>query len=347
MNDNPAEQIGLLLRSGSSVGAAAAALGLVCWLVMKTRGEAICPRWKMPPFVWPGPFIFGFFFAYLLVSLFIVPVLIQSGVLDRCIGRWLPAIDPGNPDVTQILNHLKSMWAGFIFVPTLLLVAFAIRSTILATPVGWSAEWRAIPRTLLLGILVFGTFGVAAQVLNVLLGFLWHWFGWTLTEHPLSKMGLSGDGVGGVVFVLGACVTAPILEEFLFRGLLVSWASGRWYRPWVLMGFTLMISWGGAVGSLNIPATVFAVMLMLLLMILQRYTKSCKARFPSRTASAVWSSSALFALFHSSVWPTPIPLFVLALGLGFVTARTRSWWPAAFAHAVFNTVSTVAVGLRG
>jgi membrane protease YdiL (CAAX protease family) len=113
------------------------------------------------------------------------------------------------------------------------------------------------------------------------------------------------------------------------------------------MGISLFISWGKAQGGVNVPAVAFVLGLAAISVLVHRFGKVWRPRFPVRTWNAVWSSSILFAAFHSSVWPSPIPLFVLALGLGVVTARTRSWWPAAFAHALFNTVSTVVVGLRG
>jgi len=49
---------------------------------------------------------------------------------------------------------------------------------------------------------------------------------------------------------------------------------------------------------------------------------------------------------HSSVWPSPIPLFVLGLGLGWLAMRTRGVFVPVIVHGLFNAVSAVFV-LRG
>ena len=158
-------------------------------------------------------------------------------------------------------------------------------------------------------------------------------------------MGAGGDGYGGLLLILSACVTAPLLEEFLYRGLLVPWAGRRWYGPWCLL-FP-----AGVLALLAPPpflpqSLAFVLLLGVGAYLIQRFGKR-RAKFPTRTVLAVWSSAALFAVVHSAVWPTPIPLFVLGLGLGYLTARTRSWAASAVCHALFNAVATVWVFLRG
>jgi membrane protease YdiL (CAAX protease family) len=58
-------------------------------------------------------------------------------------------------------------------------------------------------------------------------------------------------------------------------------------------------------------------------------------------ARAVFGTALLFAMRHANVWPTPIPLFVLALGLGYITYRTRSLVPSILWHSLFNAVNFV------
>jgi membrane protease YdiL (CAAX protease family) len=65
-----------------------------------------------------------------------------------------------------------------------------------------------------------------------------------------------------------------------------------------------------------------------------------------RHVRGVYASAALFALVHSAIWPSPIPLFVLGLGLGWLAVRTRGFLAPAIVHGLFNAVSAVFV-LRG
>jgi membrane protease YdiL (CAAX protease family)/ferredoxin len=52
---------------------------------------------------------------------------------------------------------------------------------------------------------------------------------------------------------------------------------------------------------------------------------------------AIVLSAVVFALLHASVWSL-LPLTVLGVGLGWLAARSRSLWPAIFAHVVYNAV---------
>jgi membrane protease YdiL (CAAX protease family) len=47
----------------------------------------------------------------------------------------------------------------------------------------------------------------------------------------------------------------------------------------------------------------------------------------------------LFANFHANIWPTPVALFVLALGLGWLAYRTQSVVASIVLHVLFNTIT--------
>ena len=61
--------------------------------------------------------------------------------------------------------------------------------------------------------------------------------------------------------------------------------------------------------------------------------------------TSIYGSAMLFAVFHSSVWPTPIPLFVLGLGLGWLAYRTHSLVGSITVHVLFNSVACLVLGL--
>ena len=60
---------------------------------------------------------------------------------------------------------------------------------------------------------------------------------------------------------------------------------------------------------------------------------------------AIVGSAALFACVHANVWPTPVPLALLALALGWLAMRTQSVIAPIVVHMLFNTVAFVELAL--
>ncbi len=54
---------------------------------------------------------------------------------------------------------------------------------------------------------------------------------------------------------------------------------------------------------------------------------------------AIGLPALLWSASHFGVWPDPIPLFFLGIGLGYLTYRTQNLVPALVVHALFNTVA--------
>jgi membrane protease YdiL (CAAX protease family) len=59
---------------------------------------------------------------------------------------------------------------------------------------------------------------------------------------------------------------------------------------------------------------------------------------PQHVGPAIYSTALLFASLHSFAWPSPIALFVLGLGLGWLAQRTQSLMGPILIHALFNAV---------
>ena len=55
----------------------------------------------------------------------------------------------------------------------------------------------------------------------------------------------------------------------------------------------------------------------------------------------IFVSSAIFALLHAGHGPDPIPLFVLAVGLGYLYRQTHRVLPCIVVHMLLNGVSMV------
>ncbi|MFO0801010.1 MAG: CPBP family intramembrane glutamic endopeptidase [Gemmataceae bacterium] len=149
--------------------------------------------------------------------------------------------------------------------------------------------------------------------------------GFAVEEHPLATRTPEPAAL-----VAQACFLAPLVEEVIFRGvvLLTLRAAGEWLT-WVVLAVAVGVAayYGGAAPG------VFAGLLGL-------GWAGGRARALDR---GVYGSAVLFAAVHSAVWPTPIPLFVLGLGLGWVAVRTTGLLAPFLVHGLFNTVSVLYV----
>ena len=63
-------------------------------------------------------------------------------------------------------------------------------------------------------------------------------------------------------------------------------------------------------------------------------------------ASVILVNGLFFAALHSTIWPSPIPLFVVGTGLAWVRYRTSSLLGALTLHALFNGVAALTLLLK-
>lgn len=141
-------------------------------------------------------------------------------------------------------------------------------------------------------------------------------------EHPVLDL-LAGqhDWAAIVLLFLGVAIVTPIAEEFLFRGLL----QGSMTR--VAMTFGIRKELRDAETKSQRDR---------LIQQLHRYSPT------DLTDAPMWPivvSSVIFAAMHLGQGAAPIPLFVLALGLGWLYRRTGRLWPSIIVHMLLNTLS--------
>src|SRR5207249_9149482 len=136
-----------------------------------------------------------------------------------------------------------------------------------------------------------------------------------------------------------------------FRGVLQGWsARRRWGGPISLtLAFALtlgkwlvkiadawdhnQISFGGTLRDLE--PVLFVLLMIPVCLLSERWLPR---RPPQPYAvRAIASTALLFAVFHD--WPSPLPLFVLGLGLGYLAYRTQSLVASILMHAFFNSVA--------
>ena len=176
------------------------------------------------------------------------------------------------------------------------------------------------------------------------------------TEHPVIEALRTGptSAVAETLFLLEAVLAAPILEEVFFRGILQPYLAER---PWggdlaVALAALVGVYAGGAKWN-NVTDLQNAIMaaspVLFVIVVLPFYAlvrrgrqrRLLPIRNPARramSARAIFGTALLFANFHANVWPTPIALFVLALGLGWLACRTQSVTASIVLHILFNAI---------
>jgi len=303
-----------MLTSGAIVASVALPLGLLGWL-SRSRSEGLLPSWKPWRVPWGGFEVLG---SFVVVS-FAIPLMVLS-------SRLVPPMAVG-------------------------VVAFPIQlAFFVVTAVAMYPKWR--PRVSLSGALPVAVLAWLLLTPTILLfhaGVVQVFTALDMKpdEHPLAKFG--GESLlEQVWFLKHACIAAPLIEEILFRGILLTWVIGvrergpghvsaavpAALRPWFVMGFALLFSaTSGKVGPM-----VFAAILAAGLAVVWVTVRRGK-----RHIRSVYATAAMFAMVHSSVWPSPVPLFLLGLGLGWCAVRTRGVLVPAIVHGLFNAVSAVFV----
>ncbi|MHB9081047.1 MAG: CPBP family intramembrane glutamic endopeptidase [Pirellulaceae bacterium] len=172
---------------------------------------------------------------------------------------------------------------------------------------------------------------------------------WFKSHHPLVEM-LRKDPQPHLIVacIVSAVVVAPVAEEYLFRGLLQGWferlATGRDRSQELLVG--------GRTDALDVrevgesPAEKSASnrsssdqCVSPALGVIEPLQDSEQA-----VGAAYWPmavSALIFAVLHLSHGPDWIPLFFLALGLGYLYRQTHRILPSIVVHFLLNACSIV------
>lgn len=304
---------------------------------MKDESAAVNP--EPPPVPWTGAEIF----ASVFLAWFFWPGSVF--LLLRGIGfeHWYYGDD------TPATEKRMELWALAFALPFQLLTfpfVFAALSRTRPEQLGLTAH--RLGRNALVGLLA--TLALAPPVYGIyyLLQRLYSQWGGGVEKHPLEDLAVLHLFTGEwVLLTMIATVGAPLLEELTFRGVLQPWlAARRWRSHAAMLGALLLTvwyrreqllqAWPQGIGPFAAEAAPLWFVLTLEPIFL---LVSWRSRAPA--APAIFATSLLFACVHVSVWPTPVPLFVLGLGLGVLAARTRSLVGPIVLHSLFNGISCV------
>jgi membrane protease YdiL (CAAX protease family) len=151
------------------------------------------------------------------------------------------------------------------------------------------------------------------------------------SEHELlGAMKGASQGVQ-MLLVVGACVAAPVFEEFLFRGHLQT-VLVRLFTPRPMPRIVAPLAMATAAPTADaLPMPPVQPLPVL----------DCGQVEPSPGFRwlAIGITSFIFAIVHP-IWMAPL-IFVLAVCLGYAYERTGNLWTSITMHAIFNISSTV------
>jgi membrane protease YdiL (CAAX protease family) len=301
-------------------------------------------------------------------------MLASSGFFTALYGPDFPITIPKdqeiNPEIREATN-LRGLWATLFADPiviALILLSLRYFYQVQAGQLGFARS--RLPLHLVVGWLrwaIFTPIVFAVYFLAIVL------IVDQPEQHHLTQLGPRAHALEWAMFDLVVVVLAPCLEEFLFRGVLLFWLLKRpgGTGDNVLEAAPKLRATGCLVvaGILSLPPVLGAMaehfqgpkllralapMLFVVAIIplyvwlpLSHWLRRRTRLRSAHEVRAILASSIVFAAVHNGVWPSPIPLFVLGAGLGYVTVRTRSLVPAIVIHSLFNAVSAVFLLLGG
>jgi membrane protease YdiL (CAAX protease family) len=235
------------------------------------------------------------------------------------------------------------LWAGAVALPFQLGLLVVVRRTLYRD---WTGPTRrpSVAAQLTLAVLAWAVLAPTVLIFNQVVIDLLSRLGGSPEVHPLARLTGLRPVLDQILFLFRACVAAPLVEEILFRGMLLPWLLGGRHRVVtalivaVLLAAFIARQSGPWIEVATRGPVLFAEALAVGYAVLIRL-----ARRRVRTVGAVYASAAVFAAVHSTVWPDPVALFVLGLGLGYLAVRTRGVLVPAVVHALFNAVSALFV----
>ena len=300
-------------------------------LADRLRHGPILPFEPRRPVPWHG--------AWLLL-----PVLLVAFTIYAALAGDNSAADAKSATATDLVERIalgSVQQSAFViaFLAVMIAVSRATRSDL-----GFPRDLSELARDVRIGFVAWlaalaPVYGVQFVLISVLGG---------AQGHPLIKM--VEEHASPTLFALAfaaAVVVAPICEELLFRMLLQGWLE-KWEDS--RLGWP-MSSAAPDVGLEDVAPNDVTVDGVTVSDGVPSPLEEDEPREPPRIGVAglphgwlpIGVSSLLFALAHVGYGPDPIPLFLLALILGYVYQRTHRIVPSMVTHALFNGTSLFAL----
>ena len=332
-------------------------LALTIWLWAKRRGLKLLPPQQSRQVRWTGLEIGTAFFLTRLTW----PIVVSSSIFGLGFFSWVYGGDiSANQDSWDELDKARvNLWLTVILFPINLVTVFLLfrlgsgtRGDELGFTVDRPRENLALASFTWL-VLTPAVFGI-----NYLAD--WSYFELTGTKpesHPLQQLAEQSPSLmDAILIAVSALVIAPIWEELMFRGVVQYWLAQKDWGGHLAMSLSAVIGLGtlfsGSPGFDDFTFKAITAKLSPILFVIAMIPgylfldQVVRRWIPDRKAfQAIYGTALLFGMVHSFAWPTPFPLFVLGLGLGFLAYRTQTLLGPIFVHFLFNAVACLSLVL--
>ncbi len=298
------------------VGALATLLGssAIIWLGLLARYRCDTellrtePRSLVP---WRGTHVAVAFFLYV-----VLPVIAVVIVQQRFDIPWEEDGFDNNPSVVAWILGGDSLLK---FVAAALTITF-LRIDLKATLSDLGFRANRIKSDLVCGLIAFAAIAPVVYLIQFVLKTVYNKLVEEEAAHPIETF-IRNNPTPSIIFwcFFSVVIVAPFVEEFLFRVVLQGWLEKAYYRTRVLL--TTQLS-----QQEPRPGTVIAAEVP-----------------PPFMWQPIIISSLTFSLLHLGHGPDPIPLFVLALVLGYLYAKTHRILPCIVVHMALNGFSMLSI----
>lgn len=289
----------------------------------------------------------------LLVLGMFCPTLVHSLLGATGLYEWVygpeakQLIAAGGPAGQLQLNRERLWAAGPAQLVLVVLGVAVLRAGCGATLAQLGLTLRNAGRNAAAGLGFVGVFAPGALALNWLAIAGMRQLGGVDEKHAFTQLGQAGlMPVEWWLLVAAAVVSAPLWEEFLYRGVVQPWVMATGPRGgWFALGLALVLTVLGrqdfyqaawAAGGAKLAVEVIPVAALVLLMGV--YAMMVR-RGVSDEAAGLFATAVLFGWIHARVWPSPVALVWLAVGLGWLAWRGKSLVGCVVLHAVFNAIA--------
>jgi membrane protease YdiL (CAAX protease family) len=320
---------------------------LLVWVRIIGRrqsGQPVVPREPRIAVPWHFAHVFIIVLTYLTLQIGVAAVVLGAYDLQlpaAADAGELPVADEGNipPEKLPAVLLANALANLLVVAISMLLLRFSAGATLVDFGfVPWRPHYD-IP----LGVAAFFASLLPVYAIQMVLTQFFP------SKHPVAQLLTENSSPAMLMLcALSAAVVAPVAEEFLFRGILQGWLersaspsrepaaiSDQYDKP---TGFEDRLEASHPAGSEGDSANPYRSPDV---GTIAREAARDDEWTPSRWQQCrpILLSSLAFALVHLGHGPDPIPLFILALVLGYLYQRTHRLWPCIVLHMCLNSAS--------